>query len=121
MPDNLTRIRREVGRGLIKGKLVRPATLLVMTQGALGSQLSAGRPVTFTPVACKGLAVTWKKQYLNQTEVRSSDRVIMLVGITLGSAVPAPGDKLTYDGVTARVVDVDVDPARATFNCLTRA
>lgn len=120
--DNLKLIRKEVGRQLVRAGMTRSATLIVVTQGARDpSNLSAGRTLTETSVPCRGLVITWKKQYLNATLIEAGDRVVLLTGLSLKTTVPKPSDKISIEGVTSRIIDVDRDPAHATYACLTRS
>ena len=59
---------------------------------------------------------------LNQTIVQTSDRVVVLFGATIsgGKVTPAIGNKITIEGTTTNIVDIERDPAGATYNCLTR-
>lgn len=121
MANNLDRIRKEVAKGLIKAKMTRPAVLVVVTAGTrTPGALTAGTNPTETSVQCKGLVITWKRALLGATLVAVGDRVVMLLGQTLGTAAPKPGDKITIEGVTSRVIDISRDPAAATYSCLTR-
>lgn len=122
MANNLARIRKEVGKGLQKAGLLKPATLIVVTAGARDpSNLTAGPTLTETSVSCKGLVTTWKKSFLGATTIVAGDRVVLLTGKHLGATVPAIGNKITIEGVTSRIVDIERDPASAAFSCLTRS
>lgn len=122
MADLLKFIRKTVGTELVKARLVKSARLIVVTTGTRDPlNLSAGPTRTETTVRCKGLVVQWRKQFLGATTVMAGDRVIMLTGKSLGATEPKIGDKITIESKTSRVIDVERDPAAATFTCLTRA
>lgn len=119
--SNLSKITRLVGSQLKKAGMTIPATLVVVTPGTrTAAQLTAGTNPTETSVTCRALVITWKRQLLGATLVQQGDRVVMLFGAFLGTAVPKTGDKITCEGVTSRIIDIDRDPASATYSCLTR-
>ena len=111
-----------VGDALSDAGMARDATLIVSTLGDRDpDNLSAGRAITNTSYAAKGLVVAWKKQYLNATLVKSTDRVVMLLGSTIADGIePSIDNRITIEGLTSRIVDIARDPAAATYNCLTR-
>lgn len=122
MPDNLKTIRNAVGRGLTQAGLTRKATLIVVTQGTRDPQaLSAGRNPTEESVSCRGLVIRWNRKRLNATDVQAQDRVVLLVGKSLGTKEPKVGDRIAIEAKTSRIVDIERDPAAATFACLTRS
>jgi len=122
MADTLGKIRKEVGKGLIKAGLTRVAILIRITRGDRDPvNLSAGPVLSESSLACRGIVVVWKRARLNATEVNVGDRVVKLIGLSLGSVVPKIGDKITIEGCTSRIVDIERDPAGATFDCLTRS
>ena len=61
-----------------------------------------------------------RRELLGASTVQVGDRVVLLLGGSLGSSVPKVGDQITIEGVTSRVIDVERDPAAATYACLTR-
>lgn len=111
-----------VATNLTGAGMTRDATLIVVTPGTRNPALLSGgtNPIEID-YACKGLVITWKRALLNATTVQVGDRVVMLLGDKLQGQVPKVGDKVTIEGVTSRIVDIDRDPAAATYNCLTRA
>lgn len=122
MADNLAKIRKEVAKGLQRAGLTRAATLVQVSRGSRDpSSLSAGPVTSETTVACRGLVIVWRKQRLGGTDVVAGDRVVMLLGLTLGDIEPKIGDKITIESKTSRIIDIERDPAAATFSCLTRA
>lgn len=107
--------------GLKPAGLTKPATLHVTSPGtrAIGS-LTSGTSPTYTAQPARGLVTQWRRERLGATLVQASDRVILLLGATLAGIEPKVGDAVTIEGVTTRVLDVDRDPAGATFTMLTR-
>lgn len=116
------RIAKQVARAMKQAKMDKPATLITVTPGVrTAGRTSAGTNPTETSVSCRGLVTTWKRNMLGATIVQVGDRVVMLFGATLGAATPAVGSKITIENITSRVIDVERDPAGATYACLTRA
>lgn len=119
--STLSKIARLVGKELKKAGMTLPATLVVVTPGTrTAGSLTAGTNPTETSVTCRGLVITWKRALLGATLVQTGDRVVMLFGAFLGASVPKVGDKITIEGVTSRILDIDRDPASAAYSCLTR-
>lgn len=111
-----------VAKGLKGAKLDKAATLIVVTSGTrMPGAIASGTNPTTSSVTCRGLVVQWKRALLNATTVQVGDRVVMLLGATLSGSVPKVGDKITIEGSTTRVIDIERDPASATYSCLTRA
>lgn len=102
--------------------MTKPATLIVVTPGTRTTgRVSAGTNPTTTNVKARGLVVQWTKKRVNQTEVTTTDRVVMLLGALIaGRVVPKVNDQVTIEGVTSTIVDIERDPAAATYVCLTR-
>lgn len=110
-----------VSAGLVGAGMTKDATLIVVTAGSRtpGAYASGNNPTTAN-VACKGLVTRWRRELLGASTVQVGDRVVLLFGATLGTAVPKAGDQITIESVTGRVIDVERDPAAATYACLTR-
>lgn len=118
----IDKIAKQVGAAMKRAGMTKPATLIVLTAGTrLPDAASGGTNPTTTTFNARGLVVVWKKSRLNQTDVVAGDRVVMLFGSLIeGGQVPKVGNKITIEGVTSRIVDIDRDAAGATYNCLTR-
>lgn len=112
-----------VGDALVDAGMSKPATLTQWTAGTRDpNNLSGGTVPTSTAYAAQGLVISWRRQFLNATEVQATDRVVMLYGSTVaGGAVPKVSDQITIEGVTSRIIDIERDAAAATYRCLTRA
>lgn len=111
-----------IGNGMKAAGMTRAATLTVITPGTrTPGALSAGTNPTEADAAARGIVVRWRRLMLNATTVQATDRVVLLFGSTIaGGATPKVGDKITIEGVTSRIVDIERDPAAATYTCLTR-
>lgn len=110
----------ELAKGLRAARMLRPAVLIrpVSTMRIPGA-VSQGTNPQPTSYAAEGFLSSTRKQFIGGTQVITGDHVITLIG--LGLAVdPQAGDKVSIDGVTRRVVGVDVDGGRAAFVLLTR-
>lgn len=115
------KIAKLVDKGLKAAKMTKAATLIVVTNGArTPGAIAGGRNVTETSVGCRGIVITWKRQLLGASTVQVGDRVVMLLGASLGAAVPKVGDKVAIEGVTSRIIDIERDAAGATYSCLAR-
>jgi len=111
--------------------LVFDVTLVVVTPGTRTvGQLTAGTQATETSYTVKGWVDEMRQRYAGATQgatieersiVERQDKLITLLGSTLPSGVvPKPNDRLTAEGVTRRIVDVDRDPAGAVYECQAR-
>lgn len=106
---------------------VQAATLTKITSGTrTPNAQAAGTNPTSTDYACKGFAEAFSTN-LNDTLVKIDDRKISLFASEIASgAVPEPGDKITFDGVTYRIIGgrdgrgVTWDPAEAVYVCHAR-
>ena len=118
----IDKIAKQVGKALKSAGMAKAATLIVVTKGTrTPGDLAAGTNPTEASVDARGLVITWKRALLGATAVQVSDRVVMLLGAMIaGGAVPKVGDKITIEGVTGRILDVERDAASATYSCLTR-
>ncbi len=111
-----------IGPALDGAGMSKPATLIVVTAGTrTAGSLSGGTNPTSANYTAKGLVAPWKRERLNATLVQSTDRVVMLYAALIeGGVVPKIGDKITIEGLTSTIVDIDRDSAAATYSCLTR-
>ncbi len=99
----------------------RPASLIVVTAGAVSpTNVTAGPAITETTVRCRGLVVSWTRSKFQGTEVVAGDRVVHLIATTLKGHTPKVNDKVTIEGVTGRILNLDRDGAAAVWICLTR-
>lgn len=118
----LSRHPKRFAAAMRRVRATKPASLIVVTQGALSaSDVTAGRATTETTVPCRGLVVSWKGSRFLSTEVQAGDRVVHLIATTLKGNTPKIGDKLTIEGATARILNLDRDGAAAVWICLVRA
>lgn len=108
---------------LKRAGMTKPATLTKVTQGTrTPGAVSAGANPTTTTHTAHGFVEDWRALYLGATTVQVGDRVVLLLAATIAGGVePRPGDRVTIEGVTSRVIDVARDPATATYALLTRA
>jgi len=123
-------IAGEIARGL--GSQMLDAVLTKVTPGTRGAgSLTAGRTVDAVSTAypCKGFTEAYSDFHLGATAgvnggrdsslIMAGDRKVTLFGGTLPDAIdPKPGDTITIEGETWRIVgDVKRDPVAATFIC----
>lgn len=115
--------------GLIKSAIgpgVLDATLTKSTPGArTPGSLTGGTNPTTTSYTCKGFLDTQAVQFLDGTAVREGTKVCVLIGDTIdnGNVAPAPGDRITIEGITYVIPEggnIDRDPAAATYTCEVR-
>ena len=125
MPDNLKLIRKQVARGLKAAGLTRPATLIKTAEGAYTpGAVSGDTAKTMTNYKARGIVADYTDDEIDGTLITKADRRIKLVGATIADgAVPEPGDAITIDGATYRIVrdGVKRDPASAIYTCQCRA
>lgn len=98
-----------------------PATLARTAPGTRNpSALAGGTTVGATTATypCEGICDSYTQREIDGTRVRIGDRKILLLAKSLPDAVdPQPGDSITIEGRAWSVVNVDRDPAAATFTC----
>lgn len=105
-----------VARELPKAGATEAATLHRVSPGArTAGNLSGGTNPTETTVACKGLVATTNRDRIGGTEVESTDRVVVLVG--LGAVEPALRDGVTIAGKRDRIVGIEGSAAAWTLLC----
>lgn len=115
--------------GRTGGRLgVQAATLVKVTSGTRAPDAqSAGTNPTSTSHACKAFVGSFTSTELDSTLVKSEDRTISIFGASIADdKTPEPNDKITFDGVTYRIVGgkdglgVRRDPASVLYLCHVR-
>lgn len=117
-----------IGKALAKyGKPlgIKSCTLTLVTPGTrTPGAASGGTNPTSTSYAAKGWIESYTTGQIDGTLVTSEDRKISLLGSTIaGGAIPVTGAKITFDGVTYRImgsIGVDRDPAGVVYVCQCR-
>lgn len=105
-------IKDSVGPGVLN------ATLTVVTPASrTAGDLTDGTNPTTTDYDCKGFIDSKEKRRSSGTLVEDGDEVIVLIGDTIG-AVPKVGDRITIEGKTYTIKQLDRDPAAATYTCI---
>lgn len=116
-------IRAQIAKYI--GPEVSDVTLIRIVPGTrtVGAQSNGTNP-TSTSYPCKGFQKGFKDGQLSSTLIKVNDRSIRIVGGTLPDGViPEPGDKVTIDGDTYRIIGgddglgVSFDPDKAMFRC----
>ncbi len=95
------------------------ATLTKTTAGTRTTPTGGTHP-TEQSYPAKGVVIDYTDRERAGTEIKSSERKVMLLGATLPPGiVPEPGDKVTIEDRTYRIVKDGVkrDPASATYTC----
>jgi len=110
-------INQHIGPG------VNDCTLTKVTPGArTAGQLTGGTNPTSTTHAAKGFLDNLDKNRLEGSLVEDGDVLIGIVGDSIvGGEVPRPGDRVTILGNTYNVIQVEVDPAQALYECVGRS
>lgn len=121
-------IRRALAKHM--GKFFRAGGVLVkVTPGTRGATLTAGTNPTEASYPCKVWVAKYSTGEMAGTSIRYGDDKVSILGGTLpAGVVPAPNDKITFDGVTYRILGegeggmgVSADTDRAVFRCHCRA
>ena len=114
--DIASEIAKNMGAGLL------PATLIVVTTGTRTSgSLTSGKNPSEKTFSCRGIIEDYKETQFNDTSVLRGDRKVLLLGGTLQAGiVPKLGDKVKIEGFTFNVVNVNRDPASATYSLQVR-
>lgn len=95
---------------------------------ALGDRPASDEPraETTTSYSCRGVLSRFTTEQMRGTQVKSEDRMILLLGRSISSddsVAPVPGDRITVEGSTYEIVGgssglgVTRDPAKATYKC----
>lgn len=105
------------------GPGVNDATLTKVSVGTrTPGSLTSGTNPTTTDHACKGFLDKLQRKHIENTLVEDADVLIGLVGDSIaGGQVPTPGDRITIRGTTYNIIVVDVDPADALYECVSRS
>lgn len=81
------------------------ATLIVSTAGVRGSTMSAGTNPSPVSFACVGWVASYETHQIDGTLIKADDREIAILGDSIdGGVIPEPGNKITIDGDTYRIV-----------------
>ena len=109
-------------KGMKSAKMLLPATLTKVTPGTrTPGTYSAGTNPTTATYSALGLLVDYQASEIKDTLIQQGDRKVLLMGASIqGGQVPGPDDRITIDGLTFRIIDVDRDPASATYICQSR-
>lgn len=101
---------------------VLPATLIKVTEGERDpNNLAGGLNSTETSYSARGFIDSYNDNQINNTTVLRSDRRITLIGNSIqGRQIPNTDDKITIEGSTYDIVNVQRDPAAATYVCQAR-
>jgi hypothetical protein len=113
-------IAAEINRGLGPGLL--DATLTVVTGAArTAGSLTGGTNPTTTSHTAKGFLDDYKDFQIDGTIVQRGDRMVVLLGASIDpAAVPTAGDRVTIEGESFNIVNVERDPAAATYTMQVR-
>lgn len=101
------------------GPLVFDLTLTVVTPSTRDDITDGTQPTT-TNYTVKGFVDDYKERQIDGTIIQEGDQKITLLGGSLGSIVPKPNDKITAETRTKTIIDVERDPAGATYLCQVR-
>lgn len=112
--------------GLINSNIgpgVNDATLTKVSSGTrTGGQLTGGTNPTTTTHACKGFVDVLSKNRIEGSLAADTDSLVALIGDSIADgAVPTAGDRVTILSVEYNIIQVEVDPALAVYNCIGRA
>jgi hypothetical protein len=122
-------IAKIVGRELVKAGMSKPAVLIKVTPTArVPGAVTTGTAPTTVSHAAQGLVAALAPFQIANTLIKDVNRVVRLYASTIaGSAVPAPGDRITIEGTTSTIVNddgdrraVQRDAAGATYVCQCR-
>lgn len=113
-------IAGQVKQAMASGLL--PATLTVVTSGTRTSgQLTAGTNPTDATYSCRGVMDTYGERQIDGTTIQAGDRIVTILAATLQAGiVPKPGDFVTIESQTLKVINMFRDPAAATYRLQAR-
>jgi hypothetical protein len=114
-----------VNRAITSAGGVTPLSLRRVTPGARSAtNPTGGLPERISTASGQGVLESFSDSQVDGTLVERGDRRVLILAASLNPAiVPTPGDEITVDGFTGRIVPdgVQQDPAAATFTCQIRA
>jgi hypothetical protein len=92
------------------------ATLIhdTLTPGSPTADVFDPRPPTANSYSCKAIVETYSELTKAMGFASLSDRKIMVLTKSL-SITPTPNDRITIRGQTFTILEVDADPAKATW------
>lgn len=113
-------IAKEIASGMAGGLL--PAQLVRSTPGTRDPlDPTAGTAPSTSTFSCRGFLDEYADDQFDGTSVLRGDRKALLLGGTLPASVaPQPGDRVKIEGRTFSIVNVQRDPAAATYVCQAR-
>lgn len=105
------------------GPGVNDATLTKVTTGTrTGGQLTGGANPTSATYACKGFVDMLDRNRIDGTLAADTDVIVAIIGDSIaGGQTPTAGDRVTILGAEYNIIQVEVDPALAVYNCIGRA
>lgn len=111
-------IARELGPAVLPATLIKQVTGTTRTTG----QLSGGKTVTTSNHSCRGFIDDYTARQIDGTIVEIGDRRITLLGDTIegGTIIPEVNDRITIEGNTYKVIRINRDPDKATYECQSR-
>jgi len=104
------------------GPSLLPATLRKVTQGVRDPlNPTAGRQPTTQDYTCKGFIDSQENNNFSDTLAMDGTKIIVLLGASIQSAqVPETEDRVLIEGTEYNIVEIDRDPASATYTLLVR-
>lgn len=104
------------------GASVLDATLRKVTQTSRSAgNLTAGRQPTTADYTCKGFIDSQENQPFPDTLAKDGMKIIVLLGDSIESdQVPTTQDRVIIESTEYNIVEVDRDPASATYTLMVR-
>lgn len=100
---------------------VLPATLIKVTAGARGTNVTSGRTTTRESFSARGFIDDYTDRELEASGITAEDRRITLLGASItGGQIPERNDEITIESRTYKIIRVQRDPAAATYTCQAR-
>lgn len=103
-------IHDNISPGVLAATLVKRANT-ARTPGSL----SGGLNPSSTSYSCRGFIDSKQKRFIDGTLVTDGAENIVLIGDSIVGAVPEIGDRVTIEGRTFVVEQLDRDPAAAVY------
>lgn len=108
-------VAQEIGPGL------KDVTLSVVTPGIRNpNEPTAGVNSTIVSHIGKGVVLDYEDSEVDGTIVQRGDRQVLLIADTFPNVVPSTTDRITAEGRTYNVINIERDPAAATYTCQVR-
>ena len=114
-------IKKEIGDNVLQDP-AHSVILHKITPGTRTGNLTGGTNPTTADKTCKGFIDVQRRDKIGGTLVEAGNVIIILIGDSIqDGAVPTVSDEVTVEGKRYDILNLDRDPAAATYTLLCNA